>query len=197
MFMQKLLSRLPFGERIVKRRKERIIKRNIQVIKDLAIKIDESVYGVKDLMRLEKSLNEVPLDHSVLLLIDKSTKVSFYSTSSYNALEAVRKKCYHRESVSNSNLVNLQQSVKSFNEWWSGTESIDYLLEFMGNMLKKSIYKDGQVDHEQYLNNVAVVTIEEEEFLDSILFKVLFLDYISLMILIMEITYGEISGYEE
>lgn len=187
MLMQKLLSKLPFGKRIIKKKAAVKFNSSLQYIKTLRVIVEEGVYTIKELVELKNILDELPIDLKVLQSIDKSTKVSFYSLSSQNALEAVRKKQYYRETIANSNIVDLFLTDLPLNGWWSGEESVNFFISFMRDMLVKSInLEQPNINCDQYNKGIGVVTGEEEEFINSLLYRLLLSDFLSLITLLME-----------
>lgn len=187
--IKSFLANLPVVKQINERLKEKRIFKALNSTNKLKYKIEESVYTEKDLREFKEDFDKISIDYSMLNMINGLTKISFYSTSSQEALETIRKKHYHRETIANYKGMNLDTRSISFNSWFSSEESIKFFISFYSSMLEKNIILEHSARNLNTIDKKLTVSKEEENFINSILYRLLLCDFLSLLSLLLETTY--------
>lgn len=182
---KKLLEKFPY---LVKRNeeiKEKLIK---QTVRELYL-LKDSFKAAVSYEDTYKALKRILTDDRLAIQIErsrnKSTKVSFHTTTSQNALELVSRECYGYESLQLSNtFFSMEPKEKPFFYWESSEESISLLYTFMKRMVLKAVLTYEPIEDKKLEGNV--ITQTEIEFIDSLLFKYLCNDLITLLIFYLE-----------
>lgn len=119
------------------------------------------------------------------LIKDKTTKVSFHTKTSNSALELIDDNVYGYESLNASTTKYSSELIpRPFMYWESNDESILLFYSFMKEMIIKATLLYGTVDNSTLENNQ--ISEEEKIFIDSILFRELCFDFISLLVFYLE-----------
>lgn len=186
-----LFTQIPFIKRVIENRKQ---KRLLSIIEELKLAkktFEESCYGHKELVSLYDVINRVDINPLVLEDIDKTQLVTVYSTTSQNLLEAVRKGYFHKETINRSKIIHLETKTKPISSWLSNTESIGYLIEFTKTMLQKNIFIETATlsKSKQPTTEIPVVSSIEKEFIDSLLYRLVISDFLTVVQLILGTDY--------
>lgn len=187
--IKSFLITLPIVKQINKKLKEKRIYNTLISANTLKYKIEESNYTEKDLIDFKDNLKKIEIDYSILKIVNKLTKISFYSTSSQEALESIRKKHYHKETITKYKGVNLNPQLITFNSWFSSEESIKFFITFYTGILEKNILLEHYISIDEKTRNNIQISKEEEKYINSILYRLLLCDFLSLLSLLLETTY--------
>lgn len=156
----------------------------IDLIESMEVYYKEGNPNTLSLRNLLKVAAKVSASPSIESFKDKSIYVSFLSTTSQGLLDSVSKRYYTKQTIIRSYLIDTQSTVRPLNGWWSNDESIHYFLIFMRDMTE---------NHLRYIeDDDAILGKEEEEFLNSYLYRLLSSDYIDLLKLLLK----ETNNYE-
>lgn len=166
----------------MKIRRGRDLHRDLYLLKD---SFDNAVNYDDVFKEFERILNNPSISLENKFIVDKTTKVSFLTTTSQNALELINDKIYDQETLKRSPaLISFSQQERSYIYWESNRESILLLYSFMKDMIHKAYQLRTEIDNREIEHKA--ITVEEEEFINSILFRYLCSDFIKLLIVYME-----------
>ena len=184
LMFKKLLPHIPFTKENKERKRllgEAQVKSDLYLLRDSF----ENAFSYKEVFELfERILNNPSTDLSNKYLPNKSTKVSFLTKTSQNALDLIYRQLYDIESIRRSEYVSFTKPERRFIEWESNQQSIFLFYSFMKEMVHKAVILEGVIE----LNTIGqnAITHDEELFINSILFRYLCSDLIQLLILYME-----------
>lgn len=182
---KKLFNFIPF----IKRLKENRLKNNKKrLINDLYRLMDsyKNAINYDDVFKeFINILNNPLIKRSNKLITNKSTKVSFHTKTSLNALDLIYNGVYDIPSLkASTSSFSFYPKERAYIYWESNDDSILLFYNFMEDMINKAYQLRTIINHNEI--NHKLITEEEELFINSSLFRYLCLDIISLLIILME-----------
>lgn len=176
MFRVFLKPYLLFKKILVKRKRRNFIQDQYQLeyyhryFYDMNFDIDK----IEALVNL---LNNLPEIHDMRLLKDNTIKVSLFTKSSQSALELVLSNKTSKQEMEDSKMIHLDEPKPcSFYQWISNTQSFNDFFEVIFDLLHKTIIKES----DSYSRESGLVTEYEIDVIDSLLFRYLIIDMITL-----------------
>lgn len=183
--LKTIFYRIPFMRRYKKKQEEKRIR-----------KIHESLYELKDSFTTAVNFDEVFKEFERILLelsescsndfyVTPTTKVSFFTKSSRSALDLVDAKAYGYETIARSgSQISVDKRTVDFIYWDSGKETNFLLYSLIKEMIIKANILRTEIDNDRVSTHN--VSVEEESFINSILFRYLCSDIIELLIVYLE-----------
>lgn len=176
MFRVFLKPYLLFKKILVKRRRRdlNIEYQQLELYRNYFTDMNFDIDKIKALVEL---LNNLPKIHDKRLLKDNTIKVSLFSKSSQSALELVLGNKTSKKEMEDSNKIWIDlPQPRSIYQWVSNDQSFFDFFEVISDLLHKTIIKESP----SYSRESGLLTEYEIDVIDSLLFRYLIIDMITL-----------------
>ena len=174
MFFKKLLAKIPF---IRKRMIKSIRVKLTEILEDF----DSGAFNDIYVKALQSILKSPVIDFNEELVLGSLNPITTFSNSSAALVLSIEKKEVKKSVMVKNGSVALTQNTRVFSRWYSNKESVE---TFIGTI---SVYLEKQVMlMEPVLVNgdkvvEVVLTPEEDEFLDSLLYRLALVDLVNIV----------------
>lgn len=182
MFFKKLLAKIPF----VRNKMIQSIRIKLAEILD---DFDNGAFNDIYIKALQSILKSPVIDFNEEFVLGDINPIKTFSNSSNGLVSSITRREIKKSVMVKSGFVSLSQNTRSFSRWYSNKESVE---EFVGLI---SMYLNKQVAMmEPILVNgdkiiEVVMTPEEDEFLDSLLYRLSLIDLVTVLDFYLERQY--------
>lgn len=181
----KMLGKLPFVGRYLKYKEVQSFDFDIKELYLIRDSFKEAVSYEEIYDSLKRILSNPRTELQIELIRNKNAKVSFHSTTSQNALDLIDKEIFGAESLAVSHhLLSSTLVERPFIYWESSDQSILLFYSFMKSMVSKALLTYKTIDDKDLKNNQ--ISEKEMLFINSILFRYLCFDFITLLVFYLE-----------
>lgn len=182
MFFNKLLNMIPFFR---KRNVKKIRKELADIKNDFA----DGFFNDKFIISLHNILNTGLIDFSGDLVDDSLNKITTYSKTSYNALALINKGDFKKTTLERSKLMYMNGETHYFSNWYSNEDSVNELISAMRRALQIHACQIKGLDMNSHEFIGQYVSESDLEFIESLLYRLLLIDVVSLSIFYLESKY--------
>lgn len=182
MFFNKLLNMIPFFR---KRNVEKIRKELVEIKNDFA----DGFFNDNFIISLHNILNTGLIDFSGDLVDDSLGKITTYSKTSYNAVTLINKGDFKKTTLERSKLMYMNGETNYFSNWYSHEDSVNDLISAMRRSLQIHVCQIKGLDVNSHEFIGQYVSESDLEFIESLLYRLLLIDVVSLSIFYLESKY--------
>lgn len=182
MFFDKLLNKIPFfRNRRIKKIKEDLVE----------IKHDftEGHFNEQYISGLHNILNSPLIDFSDDLVSSSLNDITTYTKSSMGASKLAEKPIISKATLGLSPLLSLNRSTGYFSEWYSNEDSLLEFINVMKLYLQAHTWQIASPDYQNQEKVSELINSMNPEFLDSLLYRLLLEDLVSIITFYVESKY--------
>lgn len=183
MFFEKLLNKIPYfrNRRIAKMKRDLV-----EIGKDFA----DTHFNDKYVVNLHNIVNSPLISFSDDIVSRSIGKLTTYTKTSVSAVKLLESKTYKQTSIERSNLMSTNKSTIYFSEWYSNEESVLELVELLRPYLQVQAWMHSNPGYEsQEQIDAAVSDLIDAELFDSLLYRYLLEDLVSIISFYLENQY--------
>lgn len=192
MFFTKLLNKIPF----FRNRKIKKLKRDLAEIK---VDFADGFFNDKYIISLHNILESSQIDFSDDLVATSMDHITLYTKSSVSAVKLLERaesddnstigSPLKKTSLERSSLLSLSAEEDYFTNWYSNQESVEVLIEMMKPYLQVQAWasKQPEMRYQDKINEY--VNSLNPEILDSLLYRLLLEDLVTILIFYLEKNY--------
>lgn len=182
MFFDKLLNKIPF----FRNRKVKKIKEDLANIKrDFA----DGFFNRKYISSLHNILNSSLMDFSDDLVRSAINDIELYTKSSVSASKLVIAPVISKPNLTKSTLLTLSKRTCWFTEWYSNEDSLISFIELMKQYIQIDVWINDDPDLENQTKITELINRLDPEFLESLLYRLLLEDLVSIITFYLESKY--------
>lgn len=173
MFFNKLLNKIPF----FRKRNVNKIRRELVEIKNDFV---DGFFNDKYIISLHNILNTGLIEFSDALVNISLNRISTHTKTSASALAFVNKGDYKKTTIERSKVLAMSQETDFFSNWYSNEESVNELVSIMRRALQIHICQINNLDVNGHEFIGQYVSESDLEFNESLLYRLLLNDLVSL-----------------
>lgn len=182
MFFNKLLNMIPFFR---KRNIKKIRKELVDIKNDFV----DGFFNDKFIISLHNILNSGLIEFSGHLVDNSLGKISTYSKTSQNAVMLINKGDFKKTTLERSKLMNMNSNTDYFSNWYSHEDSVIELISAMRRALQIHTCQIKGLDMNSHEFIGQYVSESDLELIESLLYRLLLIDVVSLSIFYLESKY--------
>ena len=174
MFFKKLLAKIPF---IRKRMIKSIRVKLTEILEDF----DSGAFNDIYVKALQSILKSPVIDFNEELVLGSINPIKTFSNSSAALVLSIEKKEVKKSVMMKNGSVALTQNTRSFSRWYSNKESIETFVGVISVCLEKQVMlmEPVLVNGDKVVE--VVMTPDEDEFLDSLLYRLALVDLVNII----------------
>lgn len=182
MFFQKLLNKIPF----FRNRQIKKIKANLVEIKH---DFTEGHFNERYISGLHNILNSPLIDFSDDLVSSSLNDITMYSKTSSAALKLAQKPIISKATLGLSPLLGMTRTTGYFSEWYSNESSLLEFVDVMKLYVQTHVWQMSDLDVNTEPKVAALFNSLDPDFLDSLLYRLLLEDIVSIITFYLESKY--------
>ena len=174
MFFKKLLAKIPF---IRKRMIKSIRVKLTEILEDF----DSGAFNDIYVKALQSILKSPVINFNEELVLGSINPIKTFSNSSAALVLSIEKKEVKKSVMVKNGSVALTQNTRSFSRWYSNKESIETFVGVISVYLEKQVMlmEPVLVNGDKVVE--VVMTPDEDEFLDSLLYRLALVDLVNIV----------------
>lgn len=182
MFFDKLINKIPFfRNRRIKKIKEDLV----EIKRDFS----DGFFNEQYISSLHNILNSPLMDFSDALVENAVNHIELYTKSSVSASKLAIKPIINKSNLMKSTLISLEKKTCYFTKWYSNEQSILEFVDLMKQCVQASVWQSGDRDLHSHIQIDELINRLDQDFLDSLLYRLLLEDLVSIITFYLESKY--------
>ena len=174
MFFEKLLSKIPFIRKLM-------IKSVRSKLAEILEDFDTGAFNDIYVKALQSILKSPVIDFNEELVLGSLNPITTFSNSSAALVLSIEKKEVKKSVMIKNGLVGATQNTRVFSRWYSNKESIKTFIGTISVYLEKQVMLMDPVLVNGDKVVEVVLTPDEDEFLDSLLYRLALVDLVNIV----------------